>query len=405
MGDCDDSDFEVTGYHAVKTIFTDWSAAHQKKQEQRRRTAEQEAPSLSRIQGGSDRIEIDSETLFTSTRRSHEDQTFAVETEDPIDVEYEIPIIQRQSLSPPRSRSSRSSPASSDECLSTSRNVSITAPRHLDRVRALFADQSILATRLYQMCTEDGGPMMTIVDRHLQANFSDSIVPFKGLEWYPSGKITSRLHFLSSTLQYLRHDVATSLRDTRRSRRSVNHNLPANIAQGQDISACVLECLSKGGRSYPLELFRTPIEEKGWAICPTVPIPSDSIVIMFTGEIITCREATRREAQAKGRYMLEVNGFDLVYDAWKDGGPARYLNDDKHNPNLVLSVYLDDPHGHTITKYQTSSHSDLQDMYNSGQVVLPLVLFTATREIQSFEELTFNYDSPDGTARTTGRGR
>lgn len=272
--------------------------------------------------------------------------------------------------------------------------------------------------------------MVTIVDRNPHMNYSDSIRPHRALEWYPSGRI--RLHpderkcssvrvRMNVHMQELDRHIEESERQRRRRKRgeAVTRNEPSSsstqspphaytppntdatptsttdVDGSDDLTNQIISCLRKGGRNYPLDIFRTSEEKKGWGLCSPSAIPVNSLVIIFTGEIITSQEATRREKARKGAYMFDVKGFNLVYDAWKRGGPARFLNHDDES-NLRLQVLLFDGRASTPSTrpFAHSRHQHNQPVSEEDKALLPLIVFYARRNIPPFEELTFHYDKP-----------
>lgn len=447
--DDDDEGFVITRCHEVKTIFTEWQAGYERKM-QRRAAEERNRQRQLQLQ---QQEEDEEGTRFLANESSSPILDFLIASPPPtmatmatmtlpapcqVEAPLRIPATttatsfssssnsnscrRHRSISPPRSRTgSRDRAGSGNTSLSSSsthRSSSPHAspPRHLSRINALFTDQSMISTRLYAMFAEDSGPVVTLVDRNLHRNYVDSIVPHKALEWKPSGKITSNEEHLQPLIAALDLETQRSERERRKRKRQVlidaassvskvkyrqrDHrdaetdiaydmvlSTPTTSTTSSDVE--ITTCLRQGGRNYPLEIFRTSEQDKGWGLASTTAIPSGSLVLIFTGEIISEKEAARRECARKGRYILRVKGFQLAYDAWRYGGPARFINSDDE-PNLRLQVFLFDGRDASITPLSNDDSVPLAQQAH----LLPIVAFFARKNVSPFQELTYDYEKP-----------
>jgi hypothetical protein len=135
--------------------------------------------------------------------------------------------------------------------------------------------------------------------------------------------------------------------------------------------------------SVRLEVFKT--RHKGWAVRALEPVRPGSFVCEYVGEIIASEVAERRgvlyDAQGFSTlFDLDAAGADneFTIDANSMCGVARFLNH-SCEPNLR-------PHSVWVDNLSAS---------------LPRIAFFAVRQIEAYEELTFDYKYDQGD--TAGR--
>ncbi|PWN21238.1 SET domain-containing protein [Microstroma glucosiphilum] len=216
-------------------------------------------------------------------------------------------------------------------------------------------------------------------------------------------------------------------------------NAPAAAIAGASSSsrAEAEACLdNKGGRNFPLHIFHTS-STKGWGLRSPILIPRGSLVLLFTGEVIPSTLAKEREERGMHTYLFDLPGGLWVVDAWRKGGPARFLNH-SCDPNLACrvvdvaerfcSVYEDDeataermgtspavitnggsaPPSTVNTTTLPRDQSIARNISNCGigsptptlsrpsgnedpSTLQPVIAFFALRPIPAYEELTFDY--------------
>eukprot|EP00940_MAST-03C_sp_MAST-3C-sp2_P001886 g1886.t1 len=102
------------------------------------------------------------------------------------------------------------------------------------------------------------------------------------------------------------------------------------------IECCPETCVDRMGRSCSNCRFsalgrpKTQIFYKsdvvGFGICASEPIPADSLITEYVGEVIDEEEMRKRLRQPMRHYYIMHFTKDLYIDAKNKGGPARFLN-------------------------------------------------------------------------------
>ncbi|KAI6197260.1 hypothetical protein M3Y94_01203300 [Aphelenchoides besseyi] len=132
---------------------------------------------------------------------------------------------------------------------------------------------------------------------------------------------------------------------------------------------CLLSCKNgvvQRGRQIPVVLFRT--KNCGWSIRTAAPIPQNTFVMQYIGEVITSANADKRMDHSFQYNMDTKQTPKFVVDAMNFGNEGRWINH-SCEPNLrTLGV--------------TASRFD--DLYDE-------LAFFAARDIKLGEELTIDY--------------
>lgn len=192
------------------------------------------------------------------------------------------------------------------------RTSSPTPPRPAERVLALRDARFQLEGKLLEMAREDRGPHVGIYD-DTHEEFAPRQAP--GPDWRPDGRV-----WISSPTGSIPGAPAAAL-------------VGASSSSRAEAEACLA---NRGGRNFPLHIFHTT-STKGWGLRSPVAIPSGSLVLLFTGEVIPSALAKEREERGMHTYLFDLPGGLWVVDAWRKGGPARFLNH-SCEPNLACKV-------------------------------------------------------------------
>ena len=149
--------------------------------------------------------------------------------------------------------------------------------------------------------------------------------------------------------------------------------------------ACAVDCRNRvvqRGVRVRLQVYKT--SHKGWAVRALEPVSAGTFVCEYLGEIITNDEAERRglEYDREGfstLFDLDAAGQEeqqYTIDATYRCGVARFLNH-SCSPNLrQFSVWVD-----------------------NLSLALPRIAFFACRDIEAYEELTFDYKYEGGDGK------
>ncbi|KAI9881044.1 MAG: hypothetical protein M1830_008926 [Pleopsidium flavum] len=156
---------------------------------------------------------------------------------------------------------------------------------------------------------------------------------------------------------------------------------------------CPANCKNRNvqhGRKIQLEIFKTA--NRGWGLrCPQ-PLRKGQFVDTYRGEVITSKEADKREEESKGKdsYLFTLDKFaaghgiadeDLyVVDGEHMGGPTRFMNH-SCEPNC--------------RQFTVS--------YNNGDPKVYDLAFFAIHDIPANTELTFDYLGIEVTEDTKNR--
>lgn len=160
------------------------------------------------------------------------------------------------------------------------------------------------------------------------------------------------------------------------------------IYECNDNCNCGPRCKSRvvqKGRKVPLTIFKTP--DRGWGVYCNEDLIAGEFIDTYLGEVITDREAERREAESgkmKNSYLFALDKFSIeqggtipaedcyVVDGQYMGGPTRFINH-SCEPNC--------------RQYTVSYNKNDERLYN--------LAFFAYESIPAGTELTFDYDDAD----------
>jgi len=157
------------------------------------------------------------------------------------------------------------------------------------------------------------------------------------------------------------------------------------IYECNKLCSCDASCTNRvvqKGRKHKLAIFRTA-NGCGWGVKAMEPIKAGSFVVEYVGEMITSEEAEVRgkKYDAEGRtYLFDLDfnlGEENLYtvDAAFCGNLSRFINH-SCDPNLnIFSVYI-----------------------NNLDPNMPQLCLFAKRDIQKFEQVTFDYCQSTGKA-------
>lgn len=126
------------------------------------------------------------------------------------------------------------------------------------------------------------------------------------------------------------------------------------------------------GRNSRLEIFRTEMSGKGWAVRTLDPIMRGQFITQYTGEIISLSEAEKRPTT----YLYDLgsslddneNEFTYVVDANQFGNVARFINHSCEPNCRAVFAWID-----------------------SYDRLLPLIALFAIKPIRPNDELTYDY--------------
>ncbi|OCL05109.1 SET domain-containing protein [Glonium stellatum] len=158
------------------------------------------------------------------------------------------------------------------------------------------------------------------------------------------------------------------------------------IYECNDNCKCGRDCRNKNvqfGRRMELEIFKT--KSRGWGLRCRKDLREGEFVDTYRGEVITDKEATRREesgGKSKASYLYSLDKFAetegipqeeiYVVDGEFMGGPTKFMNH-SCEPNC--------------RQYTVS--------YNKHDAKIYDIAFFACRDIPAMEELTFDYLDKD----------
>ena len=160
------------------------------------------------------------------------------------------------------------------------------------------------------------------------------------------------------------------------------------VKPGTPVYECNAACSCPGdcgnrvvqrGICTSLQVFKT--RYKGWALRALQRIPSGTFVCEYTGEVIPTDEAERRGVE------YDKGGFSTLFDLDSAGDAACEYTIDATYRSGVAS-FLN--HSCAPNLAQTSVWVD------TASLALPRIAFFALRDIEPFEELTFDYKYEEG---------
>ncbi|GMH09727.1 hypothetical protein Nepgr_011568 [Nepenthes gracilis] len=206
----------------------------------------------------------------------------------------------------------------------------------------------------------------------------------------PSFNHISRLHFISSSSNSLGEAFGCNC-DSKCDGESNEEECPCLALRSSDVITecgptcrCESECvnrLTQKGVSVKMKIVRDM--KKGWGLHADQKIPNGQFVCEYAGELLTTKEARRRQLEydelaSSGRFSSSLlvirehlpSGkacFRINIDATRIGNAARFINHSCDGGNLSTVLV------------------------RSCGAFLPRICFFASEDIQVGEELTFSY--------------